>query len=420
MNDLVKNLGEKAKIAAYEIAKLSTLEKNAILTEMSAALIANKLEILSANALDITAGKVKGLSMSLLDRLRLTEDRIISMSQGLLDLAKLPDPVGEITSMVKRPNGLQIGKMRVPLGVLGIIYEARPNVTVDAAGIALKTNNVVILSGGSEAINSNKIIVDILRDALSKMRITENAIQILENTDRQLVTELLRANEYINVIIPRGSIDLIQHVVKNATVPVIETGAGNCHAYVEKTADLSMAVAIVDNGKTQRPSVCNALETVLVDENVAIEFLEKLTAIFTDKKVVLHCCEKSYQIVKDNYKYCVPAKEEDWYTEYGDYQLAVKVIVDIDEAISHIQKYSTHHSEVIITNDYSMSRKFTQEVDAAAVYVNASTRFTDGAEFGFGAEIGISTQKLHARGPMGLVEMTSIKYIIFGDGQVRA
>ena len=420
MNNLIETIGKQAKNASYEVAKLSTLEKNRVLNSMAIALQNKKSEILIANELDIIAGQAKGLSASLLDRLRLTEDRVIAMSQGLLDLVKLPDPVGEIISMIKRPNGLQIGKMRVPLGVLGIIYEARPNVTVDAVGIALKTNNVVVLRGGSEAINSNKIIVSILRNVLAKMEINKNAIQLLENTDRQLVTDLLRANDYIDVIIPRGSADLIRHVVKNATVPVIETGAGNCHAYVEKTADLSMAVAIVDNGKTQRPSVCNALETVLVDEDVATVFLERLATIFSDKAVILHCCKKSYQLLKDSYKYCVPANMEDWYTEYGDFQLAVKIVANMEEAIAHIQKFSTHHSEVIITNDYAKSRKFTQEVDAAAVYVNASTRFTDGSEFGFGAEIGISTQKLHARGPMGLVEMTSVKYIIFGDGQVRA
>ncbi|MBQ3226507.1 MAG: glutamate-5-semialdehyde dehydrogenase, partial [Clostridia bacterium] len=343
------------------------------------------------------------------------EKRIRDMADGARKVNQLPDPVGEVLGMTKRPNGLVIGKKRVPLGVIGIIYEARPNVTVDAAVLCLKTSNACILRGGSEAICSNSVIVDTITAALKKVGLPEHSVQLLRDTSRETAAQMMKMNKYLDVLIPRGGKGLIQSVVQNATVPVIETGTGNCHIYIEKTADLAMAADIITNAKTSRPAVCNAAETLLVDEAVAKEALTKAYEAMKEYQVEWRGCEKTREILPQ----IQPATEEDYQTEYNDLILAVKVVSGLDEAISHINKYGTGHSEAIITNDYSASNRFLNEVDAAAVYVNASTRFTDGFEFGFGAEIGISTQKLHARGPMGLCELTTTKYIIYGDGQVR-
>ncbi len=411
----LKEIGRKAKEAAYKLATLSTNQKNEALLAMARALEERSAVILAANEADMEEGRAKGLSNALLDRLLLTPERIREMAEGLRALAALPDPVGEVVRMWTRPNGLQIGKMRVPLGVVGIIYEARPNVTVDAAGLCLKSGNAVILRGGSEAINSNKAIASVISMAATNAGIPEGAIQLIGTTDREAVNILMRMNEYIDVLIPRGGAGLIQTVVQNATVPVLETGVGNCHVYVEEDADLEMAKRIVVNAKTQRPGVCNAMETLLVHEAVAPAFLPMVAEALREKGVELRGCPRTCEIIPD----CIPATEDDWKTEYLDLILAIRVVNDLDEAIEHIHTYGTKHSEAIVTSSYKKAREFLQRVDAAAVYVNASTRFTDGYQFGFGAEIGISTQKLHARGPMGLEELTTTKYIIFGDGQIR-
>ncbi|MDH7577212.1 MAG: glutamate-5-semialdehyde dehydrogenase [Bacillota bacterium] len=408
-------MGRRAKEAAYKLGGISTKTKNDALQAMARSLEERVEMILAANELDMEAGRSKGLSNALLDRLLLTPDRIREMADGLRALVALPDPVGEVIKMWTRPNGLQIGKMRVPLGVIGIIYEARPNVTVDAAGLCLKAGNAVILRGGSEAFNSNRAITQVISAAATNAGIPAGAIQLVETTDREAANLMMKMNDYIDVLIPRGGAGLIQAVVQNATVPVLETGVGNCHVYVEEDADLDMAQRIVVNAKTQRPGVCNAMETLLVHEKVAPAFLPAVAEALRAKGVELRGCPRTREILPD----CLPATEEDWKTEYLDLILAIKVVDDLENALEHINTYSSKHTEAIITNSYQKARLFLQRVDAAAVFVNASTRFTDGYQFGFGAEIGISTQKLHARGPMGLEELTSIKYIIFGDGQIR-
>lgn len=408
-------LAQRAKAAAAELATLSTEVKNKALKAMARALRERAPEILEANAKDMEAGQAQGLSRALLDRLLLNEKRIEEMAQGLEALVSLPDPVGEITSMWTRPNGLRIGRMRVPLGVIGIIYEARPNVTVDAAGLCLKTGNAVILRGGSEAINSNRAITRIISEAATSHGVPEGAIQLIDTTDREAVHVMLRLNEYIDVLIPRGGAGLIRTVVENATVPVIETGVGNCHVYVDAEADLEMAEKIVINAKTQRPGVCNAMETLLVHKDIAPAFLPVVAEKLRDLGVEIRGCEYTRTLVP----FAKEATEEDWETEYLDLILAVKVVNSLEEAVEHIAKYGTKHSEAIVTNNYTKAWEFLKRVDAAAVYVNASTRFTDGFQYGFGAEIGISTQKLHARGPMGPEQLTTFKYIVFGSGQIR-
>ena len=414
MSELIK-MGQKAKEASYVLMTSSIGQKNDALQKMADELITNTSYILEENKKDLKNAMDRGISKAMLDRLSLDEDRIKGMAKGLTDLIALADPVGEVTSMWRRPNGLQIGKQRVPMGVIGIIYEARPNVTCDAAGLCLKSGNVVILRGGSEAINSNVAIGKILREGIKKAGLPETTVQVVEDTSREVATEMMRMNEYIDVLIPRGGAGLIQSVVKNATVPVIETGTGNCHVYVDSYADLEMAKNIVVNAKTSRPSVCNAEEKLIIHEDIAKEFLKIVLPELRKSDVEI----RGDKLVKDIDNTVTDATEEDWGKEYNDYILGVKIVSSIDEAINHINKYGTGHSEAIVTSNYENAQMFLQKVDAAAVYVNASTRFTDGGEFGFGAEIGISTQKLHARGPMGLNELTTTKYIIYGDGQIR-
>ncbi|MEW6446871.1 MAG: glutamate-5-semialdehyde dehydrogenase [Bacillota bacterium] len=418
MNEIeaaVLEKAKRAKEAARRLAYMSTKEKDAGLLAMAGALEANMAEILDANARDLEAGRAGGLSGALLDRLMLNEARVKEMAQGLRDVVRLPDPVGEIAAMWLRPNGLQIGQMRVPLGVIGMIYEARPNVTVDAAGLCLKAGNAVVLRGGSEAIHSNTAITRIIAQAAHQAGIPEGAIEFIDRTEREAAHVLMRLNEYVDVLIPRGGAGLIQTVVKTATVPVIETGVGNCHIYVDEFADLKKAEPIVINAKCQRPGVCNAMETLLVHRSVAPSFLPAIAGRLKEQGVEIRGCPETLKHVP----WATPAVEDDWYTEFLDLILAVRVVTSLDEAIDHIYRYGTKHSEAIITENYTNARRFLKEIDAAAVYVNASTRFTDGGQFGFGAEIGISTQKLHARGPMGLKELTTIKYIVFGEGQVR-
>ncbi|MGM9977188.1 MAG: glutamate-5-semialdehyde dehydrogenase [Clostridium sp.] len=407
--------GQKAKEASYVLMNATTTEKNNALLKMAQVLLKSSKEILEANKKDLENAIEKGTPKAMLDRLALDENRINGMADGLKDVVSLPDPIGEITGMWKRPNGLQIGKQRVPLGVIGIIYEARPNVTCDAAGLCLKSGNVVILRGGKEAINSNVAIVKALREGVKEAGLPEDVIQLVENTDREVATEMMKLNQYIDVLIPRGGAGLIQSVVQNATVPVIETGTGNCHVYVDCDADLEMAKNIVINAKTSRPSVCNAEEKLLVNEKIAKEFLPIIYKALKEKDVEVRGDKKVLEVLNE----ATEIQDDEWGKEYLDYIIGVKIVKDVDEAINHINKYGTGHSEAIITNSYENSQKFLQRVDAAAVYVNASTRFTDGSEFGFGAEIGISTQKLHARGPMGLNELTTNKYIVYGNGQVR-
>ena len=408
-------MGENAKKAAYDLSILSTKTKNNALALMAKELLDSKEEIIRANKIDMQEAKNKNVSETLLDRLYLNDKRVEDMATGLLEIVKLPDPVGEIISMWKRPNNLQIGQKRVPIGVIGIIYESRPNVTCDAAGLCLKSGNATILRGGSDAINSNKAIVKALRNGIEKSGLPKDAIQLVSDTDREVAQKMMRLNEYIDVLIPRGGENLIKSVVKNATIPVIETGTGNCHIYVDESADFNMAIDIVLNAKTQRPGVCNAAEKLLIHENISKEFLPKVVKTLREKNVEIRGDEKSKEVVDD----IILAKDEEWDKEYLDYIIAVKIVENVDEAIKHINNHGTKHSEAIITESYKNSQKFLERVDAAAVYVNASTRFTDGSEFGFGAEIGISTQKLHARGPMGLKELTSTKYIIYGNGEIR-
>jgi glutamate-5-semialdehyde dehydrogenase len=408
-------MGQIAKEASYELGIASTGEKDKALMLMAEELVSAKEEIIKANLADLDIAKSKGTSKAMLDRLTLNYDRIEDMANGLKEVVKLQDPIGEVISMWQRPNGLQIGQKRVPLGVIGIIYEARPNVTCDAAGLCLKTGNAVILRGGSEAINSNKAIVKALVMGIERAGLPKASVQLIEDTSREIATEMMRLNEFIDVLIPRGGAGLIQAVLKNATVPVIETGTGNCHIYVDEDCDFEMARNIVVNAKASRPSVCNSAEKLLVNEKIAKDFLPDVIKALRESGVAVKGDNASQTIIND----IENANEEDWAKEYLDYIMAVKIVKDVDEAISHINKYGTKHSEAIVTESYKNSQKFLQRVDAAAVYVNASTRFTDGSEFGFGAEIGISTQKLHARGPMGLKELTTIKYVIYGNGQIR-
>lgn len=412
----VLSKGRKAKEAAYILAGLSTEVKDRALAAMAQALEERAEEILAANEKDMAAGRAAGLTKALLDRLLLNEARIKEMAAGLRAIIALPDPIGEVTSMWTRPNGLQIGRVRVPLGVIGIIYEARPNVTVDAAGLCLKTGNAVLLRGGSEAINSNVAITRVISQAAESQGIPAGAIQLVETTDREAVAVMLKMREYLDLLIPRGGAGLIRTVVENATVPVIETGVGNCHVYVDADADPDMATAIVVNAKTQRPGVCNAMETLLVHKDIAPAWLPVVAERLFELGVELRGCPRSRSLVPAMKE----ATEEDWSTEYLDLILAVKVVDSLEEAIQHINTYGTKHSEAIVTNSYPNARRFLQQVDAAAVYVNASTRFTDGYQYGFGAEIGISTQKLHARGPMGLEALTTTKFIVYGSGQVRS
>lgn len=411
-----QELGKRAKAAEAFISSASTMQKNKALAAISKALIENSSLIIAENAKDIAAAKENGMSEAKQDRLMLDASRIEGIAKGVDQIIALGDPIGEIIGGGNRPNGLQIIKTRVPLGVIGIIFESRPNVTVDAAALCLKTGNVVILKGGKEAINSNICLGKIMREAVEFAGLPADIIQVVENTDRETTNELMRLNGYVDVIIPRGSANLIQAVVRNATVPVIETGAGNCHVYVDASADLDMAVEITDNAKTQRPSVCNAIESLIVHKNVAEKFLPMIAERFKSHNVKIYGCDRTIAILGSSVE---KATETEYATEFNDYIIAVKVVDDIDEAIAHIRKYSTKHSECIVTSSLENARKFQTQVDAAAVYVNASTRFTDGGEFGFGAEIGISTQKLHARGPMGLAELTTVKYLINGNGQVR-
>ncbi len=409
------DLGKRAKSAATALSLLGQEQKNEGLQAVANALVANMERILKANEVDVARAVEKGVKESLVDRLRLTEDRIKGMSEGLLQVASLQDPIGEVTGMTLRPNGLQIGMKRVPLGVIGIIYESRPNVTADAFGLCFKTSNAVILKGGSDAINSNLEIVAVIQEALASVGLPQDAIQLIEKTDREVVKQFMKMNDYVDVLIPRGGAGLIKAVVETATIPVIETGTGNCHVYVDQHADLEMALSIIENAKTQRTGVCNAMESLVVHSAVANEFLPKLYDYLKGYGIEYRGDARACAAVKE----FEPATEEDFYTEFLDLIMSVKVVDSIEEAIAHINEHSTSHSEAIITNDYAASQKFLQEVDSAAVYVNASTRFTDGFEFGFGAEIGISTQKLHARGPMGLLALTTTKYIIYGNGQIR-
>ncbi len=415
MNEMLETLGRNAKEAEIVLRNLDTAKKNQVLEAVADSLVADSKALLTANAIDVENGRKNQMPEGLVDRLMLTEARIASMAEGLRQVAALEDPIGEVTGMKKRPNGLLIGQKRVPLGVIGIIYEARPNVTADAFALCFKTGNVVILKGGSDAIHSNTAIVDCIRRTLDENGITKDAIQLISDTSRETAGEFMKMNEYVDVLIPRGGKGLIKAVVNNSTIPVIETGTGNCHIYVDESADLQMAADIVMNAKTQRVGVCNACESLLVHEKVKDAFLPVLAERLRTKNVEMRADEEAKALIPD----AVTATEEDWGTEYLDYILSIKVVGSADEAIRHINRYNTGHSEAIITRDYNNAQKFLDEVDAAAVYVNASTRFTDGLEFGFGAEIGISTQKLHARGPMGLLALTSTKYIIYGNGQIR-
>jgi len=403
-------------VASRVLASAGTAKKNMALEYIADALIESAGSILSANEEDVKAAKNAGTRASMIDRLTLTEERIKGIADGVRKVALLEDPVGKSDGGWQRPNGLKIQKVRVPLGVIGIIYEARPNVTVDAAALCLKSGNACLLRGGRDALRSNLELARIMRKAIAKAGLPEDCVQVLEDTSHETAQKMMKLNKYIDVLIPRGGRGLIRSVVENSTVPVIETGAGNCHVYVDESADIDMAVNIIFNAKTSRPSVCNAAETLLVHKNIAREFLPRAKEMLDKKHVELRGDELTREILGNS---VVPATEEDWETEYNDYILAVKTVSSTDEAIAHINKYGTRHSEAIVTDSFANSQKFLREVDAAAVYVNASTRFTDGNEFGFGAEIGISTQKLHARGPMGLDELTTVKYQIIGSGQVR-
>lgn len=413
--ELVQAKAQAAKQAAAKLAVTSTAVKNAALLAMAAALEAQQSEILAANERDMTAAAAKGMKSSMLDRLKLTAERISGMADGLRQVAGLADPVGNVIDGKTLPNGLHITKIRVPLGVIGIIYEARPNVTADAAGLCLKSGNAVILKGGSEAMESNKTVAAILAQAAEGAGIPAGSIQFIDTSDRQAVQDLIHMNGLVDVVIPRGGAGLIQAVVRNASVPVIETGAGVCHTYVDKDANVEMAMKIAFNAKVQRPSVCNAMETLLVHKDIADKFLPMMLMMYNSSAVEI----RGDKAVQEYSGQVHSATEEDWSTEYGDLRLSVKIVDSIEEAMAHIAKYGTGHSECIVTDNYQAAQLFQYTVDAAAVYVNASTRFTDGNEFGFGAEIGISTQKLHARGPMALPELTSTKYLINGNGQVR-
>ncbi|WP_370750063.1 glutamate-5-semialdehyde dehydrogenase [Eubacterium sp.] len=412
---MLTELGKKAKEAEKTLMIAATEQKNKALKYIAQALIENADEIIQANTIDLENGKNNGMSEAMLDRLKLDKDRIKGMAKGVEDVVLLPDPVGRVLSETTRPNGLNIKKVSTPLGVIGVIFEARPNVTSDAAALCLKSGNAVILRGGKEAINSNRIIAKTMREAVKKSGLSEDVIQLVEDTSRESANALMQMNEYVDVLIPRGGAGLIQAVVKNATVPVIETGVGNCHIYIDKDAHVDMAADIVYNAKTNRVSVCNAAESLLIHKDIAKEALPKIKAKLDEKSVELFGDEEAVDIAKGIEK----ATERDWGTEYLDYKMSVKIVDSLDEAVDHIYKYSTGHSECIVTENKEAAEEFLNKVDSAAVYVNASTRFTDGGEFGFGAEIGISTQKLHARGPIGLPELQSFKYKIYGNGQVR-
>lgn len=412
---MLKEMGAHALNAKYTLQKLTATEKNKALLHASEALLSHTEEILSANEKDIKAGKEKGMHEGLLDRLALTETRIAAMAEGLRQIAALEDPIGEIMDTFTRPNGLKISKVRVPLGVIGIIYESRPNVTADAFGLCFKAGNAVILKGGSDALLSNKAITVVLRNALQESGICADALQLIDSGDREITKAFMKMKEYVDVLIPRGGAGLIRSVVENSTIPVIETGTGNCHIYVDREADLNMAAGIIINAKTQRIGVCNACESLVIHKDIKDAFLPVLAEGLRTHHVEMRGDEAVREVLSD----CLPATEEDYASEYLDYIISMKTVTDVDEAIAHINKYNTKHSEAIITENELTAEKFLKEIDAACVYVNASTRFTDGFEFGFGAEIGISTQKLHARGPMGLKELTSYKYQIHGNGQIR-
>ncbi len=408
-------IGRQAKDVSRVLNNLGVSEKNRGLKAVAEALTNGQEEILKANEEDIRAAEEKGMNPGLVDRLSLNPARIRSMAEGLLQVAALEDPVGQVISMKPRPNGLLIGQKRVPLGVIGIIYEARPNVTADAFGLCFKAGNAVILKGGSDALKSNKAIVSLIQSGLADAGLPALSVQLIESTDRETTREFMRMNQYLDVLIPRGGSGLIRTVVENSTVPVIETGTGNCHIFVDESADFNMALDIIFNAKTQRISVCNACESLVVHKAIAREFLPLLKKRLDEKNVEIRADREACDMVSG----FVPASEEDWGKEYLDYTVSLKLVDSVEEAIAHINRYNTKHSEAIITSNYANAQKFLNEIDAAAVYVNASTRFTDGFEFGFGAEIGISTQKLHARGPMGLKELTTTKYIIYGNGQIR-
>lgn len=411
----LEEIGKSARAAEPALRILNTAKKNEALLHAADVLLEMSGYILEENRKDVAKARENGMNPGLVDRLMLDQGRIEGIAEGMRQVASLPDPVGEVTSMKQRPNGLMIGKKRVPLGVIGIIYESRPNVTADAFALCFKAGNVVILRGGSDAFYSNCAIVHAIRKALGHTGLPQDAIQLIEDTRRETVQEFMKMNQYVDVLIPRGGAGLIRTVVENSRIPVIETGTGNCHIYVDESADFDMAIDIIFNAKTQRIGVCNACESIVVHEKIIDEFLPRLKERLDEKQVELRGDEKARKAAEG----LVPATEEDWGTEYLDYILSVKTVSGIDEAIAHINRYNTGHSEAIVTSDYANAQKFLNEIDAAAVYVNASTRFTDGFEFGFGAEIGISTQKLHARGPMGLEELTSSKYIIYGNGQIR-
>lgn len=415
MDNYMEILGKRAKEASRESAKLGTNDKNRGLLSVADELCSQSAYLLRENEKDIETAEAKGVKASLIDRLRLTEQRIEDMAEGLRQIAGLDDPIGEVLEMKTRPNGLRIGRKRVPLGVVGIIYESRPNVTADAFGLCFKTGNAVILRGGSDAINSNLAIVHAIKEGLRKEKLPQDLILLVEDTSRESVQQMMRLHDYIDVLIPRGGAGLIATVVENSTVPVIETGTGNCHIFVDESADAEMAVDIIENAKTQRMGVCNACESLIVHEAAAWDVIPKIVERLALHQVEIRGDERAQKITTE----IVPATEEDWGTEYLDAIVSLKIVDSVDEAIAHINRYNTGHSESIITKNYDHALKFQDEVDAAAVYVNASTRFTDGFEFGFGAEIGISTQKLHARGPMGLLALTTTKYIIFGNGQIR-
>ena len=411
----LQEMGARARNASRVSALLGENEKNTVLKAAAEALILAQKEILTANEIDVKNAREKGVSEALVDRLSLNEARIEGMADGLLQVAALKDPIGELVSSEKRPNGLEIMNRRVPIGVIGMIYESRPNVTADAFGLCFKAGNAVILKGGSDALVSNRAIVKVLREALKEQGINEDVLQLIEATDRETVTRFMRLNEYVDVLIPRGGAGLIQSVVQNSTVPVIETGTGNCHVYVDEDADFEMALNIIDNAKTSRLGVCNACESLVIHEAISDAFMPLVYERLTKKQIVFRADERARAVCGAMEK----ATEEDFAKEYLDRLISVKVVKNIEEAIEHINRYNTGHSETIVTKNYNNARRFLNEVDAACVYVNASTRFTDGNEFGFGAEIGISTQKLHARGPMGLKALTTTKYVIFGDGQIR-
>lgn len=416
MMTYLEELGSNAKVASRKLIKLSQDEKNNALLAVAEALIKNCETIIKANDLDMANAKANGMSESLQDRLKLTKERFEGMAEGIRQVVALEDPIGEVLSMKKRPNGLMIGQKRVPFGVIGIIYESRPNVTVDAFALTFKTGNAVILRGGSDCINSNIALVKVIRESLKNSGITEDAIALIENTDRKLVSEFLKLNQYIDLIIPRGGAGLIKNVVENATIPVIETGTGNCHVYVDEFADLNKAIKIIKNAKLQRLGVCNACESLVIHKNIADKAVSAIAEMLNDNNCEIRGDEASVRICPSIIK---KADESDYGTEFLAKIISTKIVNNIDEAIDHINKYSTGHSESIITEDYNNSQRFLDEIDSSCVYVNASTRFTDGFMFGFGAEIGISTQKLHARGPMGLLALTTTKYIIYGNGQIR-